>query len=342
MKAPADTRIGWVSRFLAPPPSAEVEPLPASPTFSVVIAAYQAAETIATAVRSALEQNLPAHEVIVVDDGSSDNLESALAPFRDRILLIRQENRGAAAARNTAAAAASGEFVVVLDADDAYHPLRLEALGQLGRSRPDLDLITTDARLVVDGKGVGTFATYTPFVIEDQRTAIFESCFVGGWPAIRLSRLREIGGFDETLRVGEDWDCWLRAILAGAAAGMVDEPYYDYVLHANTLSASRAPNLWARVRLLEKARRNTALRPGEKPSLERALRMHRSRAVMAEVQDALYGSGPRLPLARYAIARRIEPRTRLMALLGTVAPPLARRVVPEYRAPEERLAEVAE
>jgi GT2 family glycosyltransferase len=327
-----------VSRLLVPPPPAEVEPLPEPPTFSIVIATYQAAETIGTAVRSALEQSFPAHEVIVVDDGSTDDLEGALAPFRDRIVLIRQENRGAAAARNTAAAAASGEFVVVLDADDAYHPLRLEALAQLGRLRPDLDLITTDARLVADGEGVGTFATYTPFVIEDQRTAIFETCFVGGWPAIRLSRLQEIGGFDEALPIGEDWDCWLRAILAGAAAGMVDEPYYDYVLHANTLSASRAPSLWGRVRLLEKARRNAALRPDERPSLERALRMHRSRAVMADVQDALYGFTSRHPLGRHAVAPGIEPRMRVIALLALTAPPLARRIVPEYRPAEERLA----
>jgi GT2 family glycosyltransferase len=308
------------------------------PTFSIVIAAYEAAATIGRAVESALEQTAPAREVIVVDDGSRDDLAGALAPFGERVTLIRQENRGAGAARNAAAAAASSEFIVILDADDAYHPRRLEALGELSRQRPELDLITTDARLIVDGKPAGTFAEYTPFVTENQRTAIFESCFVGGWPAIRLSRFQAIGGFDESFKVGEDWDCWLRAILDGALAGFVEQPLYDYVLHPGSLTGSRAPDLWARVRLLEKAAGNPSLRPEERPALERALRMHRSRAVDAETQAALYGDDGRAKLARLAVAKRLEPRARLGAALGFLAPPLARRLVHEDRPAEERLA----
>jgi glycosyltransferase involved in cell wall biosynthesis len=308
------------------------------PTFSIVIAAYQAASTIGRAVSSALEQTEPAHEVIVVDDGSSDDIAGGLALFGEKVTLIRQENRGAGAARNAAAAVASGEFIAILDADDAYHPRRLEALAELSRRRPQLDLITTDARLIVNGQATGTFADYTPFATENQRTAIFESCFVGGWPAIRLSRFRGIGGFDESFRVGEDWDCWLRAILDGATAGFVDEPLYDYVLHPGSLTGSRAPDLWARVRLLEKAAGNASLRSGERPALERALRMHRSRAVVAEAQAVLYGNGRRAPLCRLAGARGVEPRARLTALLAATASPLARRILPPDRSAEERLS----
>jgi GT2 family glycosyltransferase len=311
------------------------------PTFSIVITAYQAAGTIAAAVESALAQTRPAEEVIVVDDGSTDDLLGALAPYRDRIELVRRQNGGGAAARNTGAAAAKSEFMAVLDADDAYHPRRLEAIATLARERPELDLLTTDARLVAQGESAGTFAAYTPFVREGQRTAIFETCFLGGWPAIRLSRLESIGGFDESFRIAYDWDCWLRVILDGGRAGFVDEPYYDYVVHSGSLSASRAPSLWERARLLEKAERNPALREEERPALERALRMHRSRAVMAEVQDSLYGDGSSGELARYAVARRLQPRTRLTAAAALVAPPLARRVVPPYRAAEERLSEVS-
>lgn len=307
------------------------------PTFSVVIAAYEAAATIGRAVESALAQTAPAHEVIVVDDGSRDDTAGALARFGEKVTAIRQENRGAGAARNAAAAAAGGEFIVVLDSDDAYHPRRLEVLGELARRRPELDLITTDARLIVDGKATGTFAEYTPFVTENQRTAIFESCFVGGWPAIRLGRFRAIGGFDETLKIAQDWDCWLRAILDGAEAGFVDEPYYDYFVHADSLSSSRAASLWERARMLEKAAANPALRPRERPALERALRMHRSRAVDAETQAAIYANGERAKLARLTVAGGIEPRVRVGAALGFLAPPLARRLVHEDRPAEERL-----
>ncbi len=308
------------------------------PTFSIVITAYEAAETIGAAVTSALAQTRPAEEVLVVDDGSNDDLTGALAPYMDRIELVRRENGGGAAARNTGAEAARAEFMAVLDADDAYHPRRLEAIAELAGERPELDLVTTDARLLAQGEPAGTFATYTPFVWENQRTAIFETCFVGGWPAIRLSRLKAIGGYDESFRIAYDWDCWLRVILDGGQAGFVDEPYYDYVLHQGSLSASRAPSLWERARLLEKAATNPALRPEERPALERALRMHRSRAVDAETQAAVYGGGERGKLGRLALAPHLEPRVRVGAALGFLAPPLARRVVHQDRPAEERLA----
>jgi GT2 family glycosyltransferase len=309
------------------------------PTFSIVIAAYEATGTIARAVGSALEQTLPPHEVIVVDDGSEDDLAGALAPFGEAVRLIRQENRGAGAARNAAAAAAEGEFLAILDADDAYHPRRLEALAELLRERPGLDLVTTDARLLVDGRQTGTFAAYTPFVTNGQRTAIFESCFLGGWPAVRRRRFEAIGGFDETLKIAQDWDCWLRAILDGAEAGFVPEPYYDYYVHADSLSSSRPAALWERARMLENAARNPSLRERERPALERALRMHRSRAVAADVQSCLYGTTPRRRLAREALLPGIDLRARESALIAAAAPALARRLIREDRPVEERLAE---
>jgi hypothetical protein len=139
------------------------------------------------------------------------------------------------------------------------------------------------------------------------------------------------------MRIAYDWDCWLRCILDGADAGFVDEPYYDYVLHQGSLSASRAPSLWERARLLEKAGANPNLHEDERPELERALRMHRSRAVDAETQAALYGGGGQAGLARLALAPRLEPRVRHGAALGFLAPPLARRLVHEDRPAEERL-----
>jgi hypothetical protein len=275
--------------------------------------------------------------VIVVDDGSTDDLGSALAPFADRIELLRKENGGGASALNAGAALASGDFLAILDSDDAYHPRRLEALAALARARPDLDLITTDAAFVVDGDEVGSFARYTPFETDRQRTAIFESCFVGGWPAIRLARLREVGGFDEGLRTGYDWECWARLILAGSGAGMVDEPLYRYRLHSGTLTSSRSSSLWDRVTLLEKIAGTSELRPGERAALRRALRMHRSRAVESEAQEALHGrEGGRIAIRR-AFMAGIEPRVRLLAGATALAPFLARRLVPPYRPAEERL-----
>jgi glycosyltransferase involved in cell wall biosynthesis len=323
--------------ILAPPAPADLEPLAAPPTFSVVIPAYQAAATIGVAVRSALEQSLSAHEAIVVDDGSTDDLAAALRPFEGRIELVRKRNGGVASARNAGIEIATGDFVAILDADDRFHPGRLEALAGLGVSRPDLDILTTDTRFVAGGEVRGTFLERNPFATEDQRGAIFESSFVG-WPAVRLSRLRAIGGFDESLAVGEDWDCWLRLILSGSRAGLVNRPLYDYVVHEGSLTSDRRANFWARVALLEKAAANPALRAEDVPALQQALRRHRSRAVTAEARAKVDGAAPRAPVARLALSRGIEPKARVAALLAAAAPPLARRILPGGPAVDERLA----
>src|SRR5437764_13080186 len=104
-------------RRLLAPPAQNVTP-GAVPSFSVAIAAYQVADTIGAALESALAQTVPPHEVVVCDDGSTDDLEGARAPYRDRIVLVRQENGGEASAKDAAARPAPGGLVAILGADD--------------------------------------------------------------------------------------------------------------------------------------------------------------------------------------------------------------------------------
>ena len=279
---------------LAPQAPPGIEPRAAPPTFSIVIAAYQAAATIAEAVASALAQTHPALEVIVVDDGSTDDLVGALRPFGSDIKLIHKRNAGGASARNAGTTAARGEFIAILDADDVYDPRRLEVIAELARQRPDLDLVTTDARFIVEGEPTGTFLESNPFATEDQRSAILESAFLGGWPAVRVSSLQRIGGFDEEFAIAYDWDCWLRLIYSGSAAGLVPVPYYDYRLHPGSLAANRAASLWERVRLLRKARaqQEQELTPAEKKVLADSLRLQRRRAVRARLRALLGAIAP--------------------------------------------------
>jgi glycosyltransferase involved in cell wall biosynthesis len=304
------------------------------PTFSVVIAAYRAAETVGEAVASALDQTYPAREVIVVDDGSTDNLAGALSPFGDRITLIRKENGGGASARNVGLAAASGDFFAILDADDVYGQRRLEVLGELAAARPDLDILTTDATVVVEGREVGRLHAHTPFVAVGQRTGILRTSFVGAWPAVRTSRLREIGGFDETLRIAYDWDCWLRLILDGSLVGFVDEPHLEYRQHSGSLTTDRVGALWERVRLLEKAQRHPSLHAHERRVLAESLRRHRTRAVLAEAESALRrGTASPPALLRHAVRGGIAPNARALLALAAAAPPLGRRRLPRDPGP---------
>src|SRR5205807_1626204 len=150
MEGPASIRPARPVR--APPPRTPVEPAGERPTFSVIIPAYQAADSVGGAIESALAQTLAPDEIVVCDDGSTDDLDAALAPYLDCIVLVRKENGGVASALNTAAHAASSEFVVRLDHDDRFLPERMEAIAELAVARPDLDLIATDAVLEVDGR----------------------------------------------------------------------------------------------------------------------------------------------------------------------------------------------
>ncbi len=307
------------------------------PTFSIVITAYEVADVIGPAVESALAQTRPADEVLVVDDGSKDDLAGALAPF-EGVKLVRKENGGGASARNAGVAAASGDFMAVLDADDAFHPRRLEAVAQLARQRPELDLLVTDARFVVGGKPTGTFFEDNEFPTGDQRAAIFTSCFPTGWPTVRISALQAAGGFDEQMRIAYDWECWLRMILAGSEVGLVREPLYDYVLHGGSLASSRVASLRERVVLLEKASANPNLRPHERPLLEAEIARRREDYARAAIGTAT-AARERRELARLARSPGLHPRTRLRAALSALAPGVGRRLSGAEPPSERRFGE---
>jgi GT2 family glycosyltransferase len=310
--------------FLAPRPERPVEPA-APPTFSVLVPTYNAAATIAEAVESALGQTAPPHEVIVCDDGSTDDLEDALSPYLDRIVLVRKANGGGASALNAAAARATGDFLVVLDSDDAYLPTRLEAMGALASARPDLDVLSTDALLEVDGTPVARFYTEAqPFPVRRQREAMLDRCFLFA-PAVRREPLARVGGWDESLAIGYDWDCWLRLVFDGCLVGIVDEPLVRYRLRPTSLASRRPEALRDRVVVLEKARSQSGLTASERRLLERSLRTQRRRALLAEAEASLrLGVGARRRALALATGPDLPPRTRLKAVAAALFPTAAR------------------
>jgi glycosyltransferase involved in cell wall biosynthesis len=286
---------------------------------------------VAEAVESALSQTCPPLEVIVADDGSTDNLAGAVERFGDRVQLLRNEHRGPGAARNAALAAASGEFVVILDADDIYDPTRLEALGELAGSRPELDVLTTDAFLEQEGRVIGRFYRDDfPFPHENQRVEILRRCFLFA-PAVRRARMNGVGGFDESPSItpAEDWDCWIRVILAGAQVGLVSEPLVHYRLHEGSLTANRARSLRARVTVMEKAAARSDLTPEERMQLGQRLSLRRRDAVVAEAAAALAGREPggRRHCLRLALGRESPLPLRAKAATCALIPALGPRLL---------------
>jgi GT2 family glycosyltransferase len=313
-------------KIVAPPPVRALEPA-AAPTFAILIAAYQAGATIVECVESALAQTMRAQEVIVIDDGSTDDTGSALSPYGGRITYIRQQNRGKAAAINNGARRATADFVSILDADDVYEAERLEALSELAAARPDLDILMTDAFLEVENEVVGRFCERTPFATANQSVAIFEDCFIA-WPALRRQRLLALGGFDESPLVSpaEDWECWIRMLHAGCVAGLVDEPLLRYRIGSHSLTGDRVNALRSRVHILELASK-LDLSGDERRALEHFLGRRRPRLLLAEAEKALRTHDPaaRRCSMRAVLAAGMPFDARLRALAAAVAPRTAGR-----------------
>ncbi len=181
------------------------------PTVSVIIPTYNYGRFVTEAVDSVLAQTHPDREIIVVDDGSSDDTPQRMAPYADRVRYLRQANQGPSASRNNGIAAARGEFVAFLDADDIWHPQILEAqLSYLG-AHPEVALVATDCTLdrpaawpalPASLADIATPVTLDELVIHSR----FGICGV----IIRKAHLDEVGCFDARLKAAEDRDLWLR------------------------------------------------------------------------------------------------------------------------------------
>jgi glycosyltransferase involved in cell wall biosynthesis len=317
-----------VRPILAPPPQGPIEPGP-TPSFSVIIAAYQAADSVGNAVSSALDQTVAPHEVIVCDDGSTDDIEGALESFGDRIVLLRQENRGEGPAKNAAARAASGDYVVILDADDVFMPERIEALGEVARARPDLDVLVTNALIEVDGHAARRlYDEERRFDVRDQRSAILEGNFVSH-PAVRRSRYLEAGGYGESRLTHNDWECFIRLIFTGSSVGLVEQPLLRWRVHAGAMSSDQADAAIRRVATLELATADLDMSPSERAVLERSLARHRREAALMEAKQALRDGAPDARRRSMAIARdRDYPLTsRLKALAGALSPRIMGRLL---------------
>jgi len=220
--------------------------------------------------------------------------------------------------------------VAILDADDVYLPERLEALAELGQQRPDLDILTTDALLVANGIAVRhNYDRTWRFEVEDQRRAILQRNFVFGHAAVRRTRFIEHGGFDETILWTTDWDLWLRMILAGSAAGCVDEPLAHYRLRETSLTAQRRDLLLGKLATLGKAQGNPNLRGEEREVLDAARRAHARDLSLLDLRAAVGAGEPSLRRRALELlpAPGLAMRPRLEVAAIAVAPRAAGRLI---------------
>lgn len=203
----------------------------AIPTVSVVIPCHNHGRYLNRAVRSVLAQTFDDWELVIVDDGSTD--DSALIsdelirthPER-RMRLIRQENRGAPSARNTGIRATQGRYVLPLDTDDVIAPEMLEATVAVLDEHADVAIAYTDPFLFVDD--AVTPIPYLPRPEYDPRL-LLEQCIMLYCSLYRRGAWVTVGGYDETmLGAGEDWDFWIACAEHGLTARRVARPLFGY------------------------------------------------------------------------------------------------------------------
>ena len=226
---------------------------------SVIMPAYNALPYIGQAIQSVLDQDYDALELIVVDDGSSDGTPDEARRFGERVRVIEQKNGGPAAARNCGARAARGELLAFLDADDVWLP---------GKVRAQVDYLTHHADAgVVFGHWIrweanpdGSFSTPPAVPVEtDAETTVTE---LSGWiypellldsvvwivsAMVRRTLWDELGGLDESLRIGEDYDFFLRASRACRIDKLNRTVAYYRIHNQSTTHVVRPENYESRV-----------------------------------------------------------------------------------------------
>lgn len=227
-----------------------------SPTISVVIPAYNAAWCVRKAIDSVLAQEFRDFELLVIDDGSTDDTPTVLAPYGDAIRVVHQHNGGLSNARNAGIRESRGEFIAFLDADDWWLPGKLAHQIALLRTQPTVGFVSSAARVEdVDGRLLNVWACTPctgPF-LPHLFGANGDVAGSGSAVMVRRSLFDQAGGFDESLRSLEDVDMWMR-LSAVAGYACIDEPLAVILKRPGSMSRNLEVMKDASVRVMTKNR----------------------------------------------------------------------------------------
>jgi len=215
------------------------------PKVSVIIPTYNYGKYIEKAIDSVLAQTYKDFEIIVVDDGSSDNTKEIIgANYKEKVSYLYQEKKGAPAARNYGFKKSRGEYLVFLDADDLFHPLNLEKKAKFLDSNLGFQWVYSDCHYIIqEGLHLKKKATFKGFCAEKKLDGnIFRELAMGlmipiDTVMLRKSVLGRVGIFDETLRSFQDYDLWLR-IASQYKIGFIDEKLCYVLYHQGSVSTS--------------------------------------------------------------------------------------------------------
>ena len=212
-----------------------------TPKVSIIIPAYNAARYIKEAVDSALAQTYPSVEVVVIDDGSTDDTKRILEPYigAGKIKYVYQTNKGLAGARNTGIKNSSGEFIAFLDADDLFLPEKVAAQARVLEENRGYGVCYSDLTHFTDTNPPTFFRHRYSYSSGNVFRELLKKQFINPLTVMaRRSLFDEYGCFDEALRRSEDWDLWLRWAHAGVRFYYLPKVLAQYrIRSAGNLSA---------------------------------------------------------------------------------------------------------
>ena len=225
-----------------PPIQPEVAVPPASVRFSAVIPAFNRERCIGAAIESVLRQTYPVHEVIVVDDGSTDGTPAVVAHAaqRDsRVRYLRQLNGGAAAARNRGIEVASGDWIAFLDSDDIWTPDKLANTARVIDAGPHIEFVHTN-RTQVRPDGTTEAGRITePTKLADKRYLMNGYNIKTTTVVVKTSLMNELGGlFATDMKTCEDYEFFWRAVAKAKAVAYI--PSCDAIVHLTDDGLSRS------------------------------------------------------------------------------------------------------
>lgn len=225
-----------------------------TPKVSVIIPAYNQANFLDNAIQSVYAQTYRDYEIVVVDDGSTDDTATVAQRHGERIRYLHQENRGLAGARNTGIRAASGELVALLDSDDTWLPDYLLTMVMLANRHPEASVFYCAARCMDEGgrplsQIVGTSAKD----ITDLYWVLLRSNFlIPSTITMRRSVVEQAGMFDQGFRSCEDWDLWLRLLQSKHTFIGTPSVLAQYRVHGKSLSANTSRMQLSKRMVIEK------------------------------------------------------------------------------------------
>ena len=243
------------------------------PRVSVIIPTFNCAPFLERAFESVVAQSYEDYEIIVVDDGSTDETPELIDRWQKKIVSLSQKNAGPSAARNFGISRAGGEFIAYLDADDMWYPGKLQQQVAFLDLHPECGLVHSDLHIIDEQdrpiRPQWYLSRKSAHISGHCLKQLIDGCAIQVPTVLERRTCHDrAGGFDVRFRQSEDYLHWIRAVLNGYAIGYIDEPLAMYRWRSGSLSKNQVEMIESMIRMFELLVQEHALLQGQGPEAD--------------------------------------------------------------------------